>query len=241
MSRNTLTLDAFVDDWTEGYRREQQTLQMFNPKITAQFTYQSQCRFFSIFDELRWHFTGLLGYLAGMAPNKAYRDVLHRNWCEENGAGTRAKAWSHDELYRISAAAVGLDLFQDRSERWVKKAQRPYTKEFNERFFGWTLWQVDSYGITVGWRRIWAAYCAYELLDNIDYPAFLEMAKSFGLKGEALRFFEIHIHVQHYDQGRKLLEALWSKRRSDVEAGFAFIKCLQLSAFRGLSDDLCKS
>ena len=93
-------------------------------------------------------------------------------------------------------------------------------------------------GRKIGWNRIWSAVEAYELLDNVDYPAFLRLAHSFGLKGEALTFFEIHCLVEHFELGAESLDEIWAVDSDSVRIGFAFIKKLQLTAFRALSDEL---
>ncbi len=229
------TLQGFVDGWRREYVLQQRAIPLFKPELTARFTLAQQRAFIVIFDELRRHFTGLLGHLAELAPQQSYKRVLRENWIEENGVGGAPGLKSHDHWYRLSARALGINILK---ERLGGCAKRPYTEKFNRRFFQWIIRQIVIYGWARGWQRIWAAYCAYELLDNVDYPAFLKMAESFGLTGKALKFFEIHCAVEHYGQGRKLLEAIWHRHPEDVRAGFAFIKQLQLTAFKALSEEL---
>jgi hypothetical protein len=231
------TLKKYVDEWVGIYSREHARLRMFDIALTAQFTRKQQQRFFIKFDPLRRYFPGLLGMLISMAPDQESKQVLLGNLAEEAGISEDGQSLvSHDDLYAISAQAVGVDILAEVAAGRTKSA---YADEFNEKFLAWIISQRARYGPKKDWRRIWAAFCAYELLDNVDYPAFLKMAQSFALTGTALKFFEIHCVVGHYGQGRKLLQKIWTKHPEDVRAGFAFIKKLQLTAFKALDEELC--
>ncbi len=232
----TESLSSYVAKWVGGYRQKQQAIPLFNPTLTRGFSLEQKRLFFERLNELRRHFNALLGDLMAFAPSQAYKQALLSNLMEETGVskdGTNMV--SHDELYNISARAVGVEMIQSIHRGRTKT---PYGKEFNEKFSAWIIEQLAVYGAEKGWNRIWAAVEAYEKLDNVDYPAFLELAKSFGLTGEALVFFDIHVSVEHYEHGEKLLEDVWERDPDSVRAGFQFIEDIQLTALRALSDDI---
>lgn len=239
MPHDTLdTLRTYVDGWKSDYRKVQHTLRIFDTEVTSTFSMEQKREFFIKFDPLRRNFTGLLGHLAGLAPHQKYKRVLLQNWCEENGVSADgADIKSHDHWYAVAAAAVGVNIVHKVRTGGTRS---DYGDRFNKIFFEWILSQIDRGVLSeIGWNSVWSAYCAYELLDNIDYPAFLEMAKSFGLRGDALRFFEIHTSVQHYGQAEKLLEQIWIHGPDHTREGFEFIAALQLEAFSNLSSDIC--
>lgn len=231
-----MNLEFYVKKWVDDYRAKQQQISLFNPDLTAQFTLGQKRLFFERLEELRRHFNALLGELMAFAPTQVYKHALLANLKEETGVSDDGReVRSHDELYNISARAVGVEMIHS---IYAGRTRTPYGKRFNEEFSAWIIEQLAVYGAERGWNRIWGAVEAYEKLDNVDYPALLELAKSFGLSGEALVFFEIHVCVEHYEHGEKLLEGIWEKDPDSVHAGFEFIERIQLTALQALSDDL---
>lgn len=226
------TLPEFVNGWKEKYVRQQRAIPLFQPELTARFTLAQQQAFFVGFHELRLYFVELLGFLASRAPTAPYRRVYVQNWLEETGTD---KPQSHEQLWQQAASACGVNIAAE--ERWGR-THRSYTYEFNHEFRQWILEQIVRHGPEKAWHYVHAAFCAYELLDNVDYPKFLGVAKSFRIVGEALKFFKVHIVVEHYKQGKKLLKKIWRIDPEAVKIGFGFIVELQTKAFQALSDEL---
>jgi hypothetical protein len=86
----------------------------------------------------------------------------------------------------------------------------------------------------------WSAFGAYEKLDNVDYDNLYNFAISLGSSKKGLVFFDIHRHVEHYENIDPLLQTIWDKNPELVRKGFEFIGNHQLAMWSRLGEYLQK-
>jgi hypothetical protein len=87
------------------------------------------------------------------------------------------------------------------------------------------------------WDHRITAFAAIERLDNLDYPALKDVALSVGTENKAMVFFNVHIHVTHYDTIEKSsFGRLWEDKSNVVENVFNFIADYYLETWRSISD-----
>ncbi len=232
MTKRQSELKGYVQEWAQAYRVQQDKNPLFKPELTEKFSLEQKRGFFVGFHGLRAYFVELLGFLASHAPAAPYRKVYVCNWLEEIGIG---KSLSHEQLWHKAASACGVNIVAE--ERWGR-TYRPYAHTFNHALRQWILEQIVRHGPRKAWHSVHAAFCAYELLDNVDYQKYLKIARSFNIEGKKLKFFEVHTVVEHYAQGENLLEEAWSVDPQGVKVGFEFIAELQIAALEALADEL---
>ncbi len=128
------------------------------------------------------------------------------------------------------ARAVGVDI---RAEIVERNSYLRFLREFNHAHVRFVCEHE--------WPTCFAAFAAYERLDNVDYPSLLRLVRSFPIKEDARTFFVIHADAAHFDHAREIVEGLFRRAPREVEKGFAFIADHQLKMWRRLSDTVLQA
>ncbi len=219
------SLRDFLTSWDLEYKGKTKKLDLFNPSITAQYTDDQKEYFARTFYHIRGHFYKFLWMLGNNAPNKELKNQILYNIEEEFGGDSP----SHEELYFEFTKALKLDITD---EFLTEKNHLPFIKEFNLKHLEW-LKDND-------WPGKWAAFSAYERLDNIDYANLLGLARSFGVTGHGLTFYIIHNKADHFDRTYQNLVEVWKLDQYKVKEAFGFIGSHQINMWKILSDTIQK-
>ena len=123
-------------------------------------------------------------------------------------------------------------LSADDYELIEEKYYYSFLREYNH---GHLRWLRDH-----DWDHRLAAFTAIERLDNLDYLGLRDVAVSIGAVGKALTFFNVHIHVKHYEAAEKFFIILWKSKSDVVKSVFQFIGSYQLEIWRKISDAVFK-
>lgn len=213
------SINTFLLSWDKDYSLKVSKIPLFASNI--ELSREQQKKFVATFYHLRGHFYRFLWYLAGRAPNSKFKKIILANISEEFGG----QLDSHEELYWNFASSVGIDIVK---EVLNPKYNYQFTEEFNYAHLKFILEE--------SWPAAWAAFAAYERLDNIDYLNLHKLAQSFGLTKDQLTFFEAHTRVTHFEKTSPLLEILYLENPKEVEKGFEFISSHQIKMWQNLSD-----
>jgi hypothetical protein len=103
-----------------------------------------------------------------------------------------------------------------------------FAKEFNKGHIRW-LSNHDA-------DERFAAFAAYERLDNIDYNYLFELASNLGTSKKGLIFFKVHTVVTHFQSTEEKLLKIWSNNPQKVENAFNFIASHQINMWYKLSE-----
>jgi len=217
------TLKIFLSAWEEEYSVACARLDIFNPEITAALSPCQKTLFASSFYHIRGHFFEFLCRLASRAPSNTYKQVILANITEELGEDLK----SHEQLYAEFAYRLDVDTV---TEFLTPSSNFDYTEYFNKAHLEWIL--------SKDWGRAWAAFCAYERLDNVDYRNLYALALSFNVDEAALLFFKVHAEIGHFDATFSLLEDEWRKDPQAIKDGFQFIAQNQLLVWQNLNNTL---
>ncbi|MDF1795034.1 MAG: hypothetical protein P1U63_00715 [Coxiellaceae bacterium] len=89
------SLEEFLIAWDSDYKGKISNIDLFNPKVTTQYS-QDQIKYFiKIFYHARAHFKDFLWHLGNYAPNKNIKEIVLKNIEEEfNGDYI-----SHEQMY----------------------------------------------------------------------------------------------------------------------------------------------
>ncbi len=220
-----LTLAAFMQQWEADYAKTVRALPLFTPTVTKDWTIATRRQFVRLFYHIRGHFFKFLWALGNEAPNEAAKEKVLDNIREEfGGAG-----YSHEALYYIFAQALGVD---DIKTEWLEEIHHlAAIKTYNKKHLTWLSTQP--------WEGKWAAFAAYEKLDNIDYVHLYELAESFNLARRDLAFFKVHQQADHFDRLHADLQPIWLMDSERVQQAFYFIGRHQSQMWQWLSDALC--
>jgi hypothetical protein len=214
-------LEGFLKSWEKQYNDKNKSIDLFDRKKTKNLTKEQKRFFANAFYHARGHFYRFLWYIGSYAQNEAEKQVVLDNIKEEFGGSLD----SHEQLYIEFAKALGGDV---NDEIITERTNLPFIKEFNKAHVDWLM--------THDWDSKWAAFSAYERLDNVDYENLYLLAESFGLKGKPLVFFEVHREVEHYEHASHLLQKIWDNNPESVKAAFKFIGENQIHLWEELSD-----
>ncbi len=225
-SKMSDSLKLFIEDWKLEYQTEVSKLDMFDPTKTISWTTDQQKAFASVFNHSRGHYYRFLWYLGSLAPNKDYREIVLQNYADEFG-----RSVSHEQLYWDFAGKLGVDV---KHEILYESSNYEFIRDFNHNHLEWLL--------TKNWTSCWAAFSAYEAMDNIDYENLYKLALSFGFKenDKAMVFFKIHLVANHFNTTLELLEEVWQTDTESVKVGFEFIRVNQLRLFTAMSEYLMR-
>lgn len=214
----------FLESWDIEYGQKVKSLPLFDVNKTAQWSLKQKTHFVKVFYHCRGHFHEFLWFLANYAPDKKFKDIIIENITDELGVN----GYSHEQLYALSADAVGVDITREYIEQ---ETYLPFAKEFNQGHLKW-LRKND-------WDKRISAFAALERLDKVDYIKGKKIAESIGLQGKELTFFNVHIHVDHFDRVLKgAILDIWERNSLAVKEAFSFILNHQIKMWHNLSDEI---
>lgn len=214
------TLDQFVQEWQAEYASAIKNIELFDLDRIRHLKLRQKQLFVRAFYHARGHFYRFLWFMGSLAPSAEFKKIILDNLDEEFGRDKK----SHEQLYMEFAQGFEVSV---RDEILTECANLPCTKAFNQGHIDWL--------ISHGWDQRWAAFSAYERLDNVDYPNLYNVAVALGAQDRQLLFFQVHCAVQHYQEASPLLEEIWLRNPNAVRAGFDFIGQHQLRLWEGLS------
>jgi hypothetical protein len=214
------SLGNYLDFWDNNYKSSIKKISLFDPEKTAKWSSAQRAYFVKLFYHVRGHFHSFLWFMGNIAPDKKAKQMIVQNILEEFGEN----GFSHEKLYYEFAKNLSVNLSNEITE---SQYYLPFIQEFNKGHLEW-LQKHD-------WAGCLSAFSAYERLDNVDYVSLLELAKSVGASKLGLTFFQVHIHVKHFDNTLDLLSDIWEAEPKKVIDGFDFIQSHQLNMWEKLS------
>lgn len=212
----------FLKTWDSTYQSSLETIPLFDANQTSQWSKAQQQLFIKLLYHQRGHFDDILWFIGNFAPDAQSKEVILENIKEEFGN----HAPSHEKLYLDFAKSHGVDLtYELLDEQWYL----PFLRQFNHGILRWFR-EHD-------WEHRILAFAAIEHLDNLDYPALKNIAVSFGTPNRDLIFFNVHIHVTHYENIEKssCFGEVWVKEPEIVTRAFDFIGSHYLETWRAIS------
>ena len=210
----------FMAEWEAAYGDEIKKIAIFNPEITSKWTKAQIEKFVRIFYHARGHFHEFLWYLGNHAENREVKRIVIDNIAEEFNGG----AASHEQMYIEFAKSHDVDLTDEYVEG---KTYVPEIQDFNKGHLRWLASHSAEHGF--------AAFSAYERVDNVDYGSLAVLAESFGTSRKGLIFFNVHLKAQHFETTEGYLNEIWEKNSDLVRESFNFITYHQLKMWRSLS------
>ena len=220
--KSILDLNEFISIWEDSYKKEQSQIPLFQAGFGKNLNLEQKQKFVKQFYHVRGHFYEMLWFLGSLAPSFEYKKVVLQNITEEFGGKI-----SHEQLYWDFAKELDVDI---QKEILTQINNFEYIREFDFSHKKWVISQK--------WTTSWAAFCAYEKQDNLDYGKLYDLAKDFGVSEKGLFFFKIHAHVQHFKTTENLLQECWKSDSEAVKSGFEFIKSAQMKVWKGLSEEV---
>ncbi len=221
-------LQHFLKLWDADYKARLEKIDIFNSKITSQWS-SSQIKFFiRVLYHLRGHFSDVLWYMGNFAPDYETKQMVIDNIRDEFGMQGQASL-SHEQLYMNFAKSFGVDLY---SELVDEEFYLPFARAYIEGQLRW-LRNTD-------WDKRVVGFSAIERLDNIDYISLRDIAISIGASGKTLTFFHVHIGADHFESVLNTsLTKIWLVNPKLVEEVFHFIGDYQTNMFNHLSEAVC--
>jgi Iron-containing redox enzyme len=216
------TLSQFITNWSKDYQAKATKLKLFQPGFAASLSKKQKQGFVLTFYHIRGTFYKFLWYIGSIAKSKPYKDIILKNISEEFG-----QTLSHEEWYFEFAADFGVDI---RAEILSQKYNFDWVKEFCDAHLKFILME--------DFELAWSAFGAYEKLDNVDYDNLYNFAVGLDSSKKGLVFFDIHRHVEHYENIDPLLQTIWNKKPELVKKSFEFIGNHQLVMWDRLGEHL---
>lgn len=213
LNNTMITLKQFVEESLTNYTARSKEIPLFQEETQKSLTNYQQKQFVKVFYNVRGHFYKYLWYLGSLTDNNQIKSLVCKNIKEEFGTTV-----SHDTLYFEFGEQYGLDRYTEIVE---ESNYLPFVREFDKGHLKVLLSQTDNYA--------WAAFSAYEALDNIDYQLTKDLVQNFSLKPKSVEFFETHVHVTHFQDTSPQLTAIWETDPQSVRDGFEFILDHQLT------------
>jgi pyrroloquinoline quinone (PQQ) biosynthesis protein C len=214
--------EHFLSKADIDYRQQLTTLDLFKPEKTAAFSTLQKTYFAAVFYHIRGHFIDFMWYVANFTTDKQIKKIVLENIMEELGTENKI---SHEKLYELFAKECGVTI---KDELINERFYLPFAREFNKTHLRW-LTEHDTH-------EQFAAFSAYERLDNIDYSYLHQFVLSLNVSPKAMTFFKVHVHVQHFDSTLERLLPIWSISPEKVKVALNFIYSHQYSMWRQLSD-----
>jgi hypothetical protein len=219
MPTQSSALEEFIHDWDVTYNKSITNIKLFDPRTVL--TDIQKERFVRYFYHARGHYYKFLWFLGSFQVDQRCKDIILDNIREE--FGYRSKA--HEQHYIDFAKSLNVNL----QDEILFDSNYPETiKIFN---FNHLKFIVSEHR-----NRTWAAFCAYERLDNVDYDNLAKITSKFGLNSRDLVFFSVHQYAQHFSPALPLLEEIWQSDEKSVKLGFQFIAQNQIQMWQSLSD-----
>lgn len=217
-------LHRYLEQIDNRYLASTQKIDLFNPEFSLQWTKQRKEAFAGVFYHLRGHFVNFMWYVANFTSNSAIKQMILDNYAEELGLEHNK---SHEALYGDFAAACHINIHDEIVEQTHNVK---FVRDFNQNHLRWLSQHSHA--------AQFAAFSAYERLDNIDYPLLHRLASQFNLTEKELLFFRVHFDVEHFDSTFPVLEKLWCSEQQDVCTAFEFIYSTQIAMWQQLNDFL---
>lgn len=215
------TFFNFVQNSDVNYQNELACIPLFHQQKTSQWNKEQKKYFASIFYHLRGHFINFSWYVANFSTDEETKKIILKNLEDELGLGSR---FSHELLYERFANECDVSIHD---EIVNETHYLPFAKAFNKSHIQWLSLHDNQ-------ERL-AAFAAYERLDNLDYPRLVEFGNSLNLSQQAMTFFKIHVHVEHFESSVDLLLPIWEQNPEKIKKAFHFIYEHQLNMWRDLS------
>jgi pyrroloquinoline quinone (PQQ) biosynthesis protein C len=214
------SLNDFVAEWLHHYKEVVARIDLFNPELTKSLSLEQQKLLVKALYHTRGHCNDFFWFVANHG-SRAMKELILDNTAEEFGRDGK----SHEQLYHDFAESLGIDLTD---EVVNETTYLPFVREYNRSHLRWlAAHDADSH---------LAAFSAYEKLDNPDYTNLYELAKSLGIQGRGLVFFDVHRHVEHYEATMHFVDQVWKKSPEKVREAFTFIAEHQIDMWQQLSD-----
>ncbi|KTD21746.1 Pyrroloquinoline quinone (Coenzyme PQQ) biosynthesis protein C [Legionella londiniensis] len=228
MSTNQHITDfhSFLSQVDNSYHERIAKIDLFDTNKTKNWNAGQKKKFAAVFYHLRGYFIEFMWYLANFAEDERIKKIVIDNITEELGMGTK---FSHEALYERFAKACGVDIHE---EILSKTHYLPFAKEFNHTHIRW-LKEHDP-------LSRFAAFAAYERLDNIDYRNLFDFVRTLDLPSKAHAFFRVHVFVEHFESTFDLLMEIWRECPEKVINAFQFIYSHQYNMWQNLSDAIFK-
>ena len=221
----SISLDQFLVQWNKKYLDTVKDLPLFRSDITENWNQNQKKYFVKIFYHARGHFHNFLWYLGNHTNDKYVKDIILENISEE----LNSSSLSHEQMYEEFAKSLDVNLTDEyiESKNYIEEI-----RSFNKGHIKWLHENCPDTGF--------AAFSAYERLDNIDYINLLRLAESFGIKGKGLLFFKIHTRVEHFGTTYPKLHEIWKKNSKKVISSFDFICDHQIDLWNNLGKIICQ-
>jgi len=212
---------AFLQSWDATMAAEAAKIPIFRPELVKSWSAAQRQTFVQLLYHQRAHFHDVLWLMASSAPDSESREVILANIHEEVGKFGR----SHESLYQDFAQDHGIDLSVEFVE---EEFYEPFLRDYNRGHLRWL--------VAAPWLKRLVGFAVIERLDNVDYKSLLETARAMGTSPEALKFFKVHVAVQHFDAvGLEKLSSIWEASRPMVQEVFAELGAYQLEIWRKLA------
>jgi Iron-containing redox enzyme len=212
------SLEEFVTPWLQDYKQSACSVELFDPEQVKRLSPAQRAFLAKAFYHVRGHFHDFLWFIGNRSKPAVKRLILEN--LEEEFWGDR----SHEEFYYDFAASLGVDLDDEVVEQTT---HLPFIREYNYQHMHWLkIHDADAR---------FAAFAAYERLDNPDYENLYNLGVALGQKGRSLVFFDVHRHVEHYEATTLLLNEIWQRNPQAVTDAFTFIGSHQLQIWQKLS------
>lgn len=219
---NVNELQLFLETWDKNYNKKINQIDLFKQELTNSWNNEQKQIFVKLLYHQRAHFGQVLWNLGNFAPNYTARELILENIRDEFGK----HGISHEKLYLDFAKQMGVDLTYELIE---EKFYPSFLREYNNGHLRWLL-EHD-------WDHNLSAFAALERLDNVDYVNLLNVAKTLGATKRDLVFFNVHIHVTHFDNIEKSsFGDLWKEKPDIVKNCFNFIGNYQIDIWKKISD-----
>lgn len=217
---DSYNLQNFLIEWDNNYLTSLRTIDLFIPERTSNWPAEQKKFFAKVFYHARGHFHEFLWLLANFAEDKETKDIVLRNIAEE----FNSSALSHEQLYCHFAESLGVDLSDEIIEQ---TSYLPVIKDFNK---GHLRWLKNHNAL-----ERFAAFTAYERLDNLDYTLLWKFAQTLGINKKGMIFFKIHMHADHFKTTQDKLALLWKEDQEKVKEAYEFIAQHQRTMWTNLS------
>lgn len=223
MIQNEETYVDFIQSWQKKYTAAVSKIPIFNKTLTSQWTQKQKEKFVKVFYHARGHFHDFLWYLGNHASDKRTKDIILQNIKEE----FNSSAASHEQMYFDFAKNLNVSIEDEFAEQI---SYLPFLKEFDKGHLRWLKNHDEDCRF--------AAFSAYEKLDNIDYVNLLNLAQSIGAVRKGITFFKIHAQAKHFDTTEEYLNQIWEKNSEAVKKAFTFIGDHQIDMWQKLSETI---
>lgn len=224
MANLTSKFALFLQELDNDYQRRLSAIPLFQPQRTALWNREQRRLFASVFYHIRGYFINFAWYIANFSQDALVKQLILDNIAEEIGLPNK---FSHEMLYARFAKACDVDIKQEIVDQ---THLLPFVKEFNRQHLLWLSENQPEHFI--------ALFAAYEKLDNLDYLYLVKLGESLALSQHEIAFFNVHVHVNHFDSAEHLLKNLWENNPEMVKTAFHFIYNHQYKMWCDLSNYL---